>query len=171
MIKQWGLSGTSHPQKVTCWFVGAMWVFAWAVELLFVWTILSWEVFATLFSFPLLPLFPVSDAVGAPPKCSLLGWCILPMPTESIGWVIHSCFFLQNIIPCWKEPPQTEMPGSLSPAFKGGPRPKTKTDMKLQKTDAWLQTVCVIHALELPVGSGWSWTPADIHSLISSFSS
>lgn len=92
-----------------------MWVFAWTVELLFVRTILSWEVFATLSPFPLLPLFPVSDAIGAPAKCLLLGWCILPPPIGSIDWVIHSCFFLQNIIPCWKEPPQTEVPGSLSP--------------------------------------------------------
>lgn len=42
----------THRKSLTCWLVGAVWVFAWTVELLFVWTILSWEVFATLFPFP-----------------------------------------------------------------------------------------------------------------------
>ena len=133
---QWNI-----PQKVTCWFVGAMWVFAWTVELLFVWAILSWEVFATLSPFPLLLLFPGSDAVGAPPKCPILGWCILPPHTGSIAWVIHSCFFLQNIIPCWKEPPQTEVPGSLSPTSLAH-----RSDQSL--SPAWLFATPWIAALQ-----------------------
>lgn len=166
MLKQWAFS-ENVPQIVTCWCVGAMWVFAWTVKLLFVRTILSWEVFATLSPFPLLLLFLVSDAVGAPAKCLLLGWCILPPPIGSIDWVIHSCFFLPSLL---EGTTPDRGAWELKPHIFG-PRPKTKTDMKLQKTDAWPQTVCVIHAPELPVGSAWSWTPADIHSLISSFSS
>lgn len=52
-----------------------------------------------------------------------------------------------------------------------GPRPKTKTDMKLQKLMPDLKLYVWFMLQSLLWGHFWSWTPADTHSLISSFSS
>ena len=82
----WTLSGMYHRK----WLVGFLVPFGLltgTVELLFRSPLVEKCLFIILFLVPLFPFLPVSDAVGTPPKCPLLGWCILPSPAGSVGWV------------------------------------------------------------------------------------
>ena len=80
-----------------------------------------------------------------------------------LAWQAQNCFFFHSIVFFWKKPLQTEMARNLCPTSRGGPQCRTDWYRIMKSWTLvlrWDQFCGVIHAVQLPMRSGWSSTPA-----------